>query len=52
MKRKDILNKSKGILKTKEIEAKMNQQLAEMSRKNRPKRGEFLADLWNDKHGK
>jgi hypothetical protein len=38
--------KAQGILKKKEIIAHRNQALSKANKNNRPKKGEFHADLW------
>ncbi|KAJ8956766.1 hypothetical protein NQ314_006640 [Rhamnusium bicolor] len=48
IKKKDLENKSKGILKAKEIQAAANRKLDELQRRNKPKRGEFSVDIWQE----
>ncbi|KAJ8915242.1 hypothetical protein NQ315_015465 [Exocentrus adspersus] len=48
VKKKELVNRMKGILKHKEIQANANRKLDELRRQSKPKRGEFKTDLWED----
>ncbi|CAH0559562.1 unnamed protein product [Brassicogethes aeneus] len=48
IKKKEIANREKGILKAKEIQSMQDKKLYEIKKRNKPKKGDFNTDIWSE----